>query len=99
MEVVAHRIGICELRKVRRIALRDVVKAHGDRAFMVDVRLRLWRAVAAGGDCRLNPREKIKPTSARIVLGGSSDIAIELLPHLIEAVDGTAGVGVIAGVR
>ncbi len=96
MIIVGERIFAGELGEVGRVALGDIVEAHRDIAFMQGVR---GRAVAAGGDRLLDPREEVGLASARVGGGPVRGVAIHLLPHLIEAMDRAAAVGVVAGLR
>ena len=99
MEVVAHREVVGEGLQVGRIALQHVVEAHGGRAFtgggVVEAgRLRL--AIGASADRGLQPRATsrscIRWDSLRVRTRG---LAVELLPHLVEAVDRAVVVGVV----
>src|SRR5712664_509273 len=101
--VVAHRITIGEFLEIGHVTLQDVVEAHGGRAFTrcfrgrriigAEVR-RLRRAIYVGADGQFGPGEKISKAAAGIVVSRVSGVAIELLPHLVEAMDGAGGVGV-----
>jgi len=98
VEVVADGVLIGELFEVRGVALRHVVEAHGGGAFAgggVAEGAGLRLAVAAGADGGLNPREEVVQAAAGVVLGGVVGVAVGLLPHLEEAVDGAVGVGVV----
>src|SRR6266478_8472294 len=101
--VVAHRILIGELLEIGHVALQDVVKAHGGRAFArcfrsgriigAEVR-RLRHAIHIGADGYFGPGEKIPEAAAGILMSRVTGVAVELLPHLVEAVDGAGGVGI-----
>ena len=93
MVVVVEGVFAGELRQVRRIALGDVVKPERDIAFRERMRGRI--AIAAGGHRHLNKGEQVGLTATRIAVGGFCDVAIELLPHLIEAMHRAAAVGLV----
>ena len=97
MIVVAHRIGVGEVLEIRRVALLDVVEAHRGRAFA-------GRRVGEPAGCAapLEPAPTVTSTqgkrSARqpeafAVRGGG--VAIELLPHLEEAMHRARRIGVV----
>src|SRR5258708_27707852 len=90
MVVVVEGIFAGQLGQIGRVAVGDIIEAHGDVAFLERLR---QAAVAAGGDGLLDPGEEIGLTAARIVLGDFRDVAIELLPHLIETMNRAAAVG------
>ena len=101
MVVVVERVFAGQLRQIGRVALGDVVEAHRDIAFLQQRgRRRVWRriAVAAGGDRLLDPGEEIGLASARILPRDLRGVAVELLPHLVEAMHRAAAVsGIKAG--
>src|SRR5215468_684854 len=95
MEIVAHRIGVGEHLEVGNVPLLDVIKAHRRGAlFSVWRREETgWRrqAIAAGADRRFYPWKQVVHT-LRLA-------AIELLPHLVEAMHGAFRVVVIGHSR
>jgi len=92
--VVAHRVAVGERFQIGRVAGLDVEKRHRSRSF-ADPAGRLRCAVGAGGNGALDPREKIGAAAGRIGWGRSRRGAVELLPHLEQAVDRARGVGVV----
>ncbi len=104
VEVVAHRVIIGEALEVRDVALLDVIEAQRSRTFAggdgrgriigAEIR-RLLLAVSSRADGDFNPREELGVAAGRIFSGGIVAAAVELLPHLIKAVDRTCSVGVV----
>ena len=101
MKVVAHRIVVSEIRKVRCVALLHVVEAHRGRAFFsagVVEAGGLGEAVGAGADRDFNPGKKVAQASAGVPFCRIWHAAIKLLPHLVETVHRAVVVSVV-GVR
>ena len=96
--IIGERVGVRELLEIGRVAVGDVIVARGDVAFLQE---RNWRwirercSVAARGDGNLNPREEIGLASRWIAPRGLRRVAVELLPHLIEAMHRAAAIGVV----
>ena len=96
--VVAHRVAVGELLQIGRVALLDVVEAHRGRAFagrrMVNGGLR--RAVGARADRRLSTQGNRSDRQPQpLVAIGGCGVAVELLPHLEEAMHRARRIGVV----
>src|SRR6266851_229629 len=103
MVVVANGVIVGELREVGHVALQDVVEAHGCGAFTCGFRGRrivgaeigrLGQAVDVRTNGELGPDKEIGLAAGGIRFCGISDVAIGLLPHLIEAVNRAGCIGV-----
>src|SRR6266478_6732347 len=101
MVVVAHGVIVGELLEVGHVALQNVIEAHdcatlaggfcSRRIVGAEVgRLGLAIHVRTYGNC--SPGKKIGFAATRIRLCGISNIAVGLLPHLVEAVNRAGGV-------
>src|SRR4029077_9492843 len=98
VEVVGHGKVVGEELQVWSVTLKHVVKAHRGGAFFgggVVEAGGLGEAVSSSTDCVLDPGEQVAPASAGIRACGIGRIAIKLLPHLVEAVDGAVVVGIV----
>ena len=104
VEVVTHRVRVRELLEIRHIAALHVVEPKGGGAFAGGLRLRgilgaeigwLWQAVGARSHRDFNPGEQAAVAAGRTLRRGVLQRAVQLLPHLVEAVDGTRSVGVV----
>src|SRR5580693_4073137 len=104
VEVVAHGVGVGERLKVRSVTLLHVVEAESCRAFtsgrgagqVVGVEVGwLRQAVGAGTDRDFDPREQAAVARRAIWPDDVIGSAIELLPHLVEAVHGAGSVRVV----
>src|SRR6202008_4001931 len=89
MEVVAHRVMVGKIFEVRRVTLQHVVEAHGSRAFLraqiVETR-GLRFSIRSGANRGLDPGPQVVLASVRIAPTRARGAAVELLPHLVEAV-------------
>src|SRR5208337_1732271 len=94
MVIVAHRVGVRERLQIGRVALLNIEKEHRRRTF-ANIVGGLRRAVGAGGDGGLDPGKEIMAATRRVVLGRGAGGAIELLPHLEQAMHGARRVGVV----
>ena len=105
VEVVAHRVIVGEALEVRGVAVLDVVEAHRrgsfaggqwqlERIFGAEVR-RLRDAVCARADRDFHPGEQSRRRSRKGSRDGLADAAIELLPHLVEAMHRAGGIRVV----
>src|SRR5579883_1500003 len=98
MVVVADGVSVSQRFEVWHIPIIDVVEAHGGGTlFIREGRKRL--AIAAGSNTYLNPREKIVETATGIVCTSMVNVAINLLPHQIEAMHRASGIGIIGDTR
>ena len=98
VEVVAHRILVREAREVGHVALLHVVEAERGGPFArrrIGERGRLRRTVGAGADRHFDPGEQVGVAARRVVAAGGRGVAVQLLPHLIEAMHRALGIGVI----
>src|SRR5215475_2712945 len=98
MIIVADRVLVGELLEIRHIALLDIVKTHRGRAFtrrLVSEVSRLRLAVAARPDRHLDPWEQVVQAAAWIARGRMRRTAIDLLIHLVIAMDRALRIGVI----
>jgi len=98
MVIVTHRIGVGECFQVRCITLLDIVEAHRGRTLagrLVGEGRRRRRAVRTGADCHFDPWEQIGFATPAVFSVGCGGVAIELLPHLIKAMDRARRVGVV----
>ena len=101
MEIVAQRVVIGQALHVRSIAFEHVKELHGSgtfaRANEVGRRKKIAgrRAIAAGADGYFNPRKQVVLAAARIFSGRRREVAIRLLPHLVEAVHRAIGIIVV----
>ena len=109
VEVIAHREIVREKLEVGHIALLNVVKTEGGRTFTrsygrarrpfcAEV-CRQWQAVeflrGAGSGSYFDPREQLGVATGRILETRVLQAAIQLLPHLVEAMDRTCRIRVI----
>ena len=94
VKVVAHRVIVRKALQVRDVALLHVVEPEraralsgrrGVRRILGAEVLGLRGAVGAGADRHLHPGEQLPGAAGRILARRSGDVAIDLLPHLIEA--------------
>src|SRR5271154_2611484 len=117
VEVIAHRVFICQQLEIRGIALLHVVETKGCRAFAGGICLRnvgqivrgearggpvirsakrrLSRAVRAGSHGYFHPGEQLAVAAGGIFKARMLHAAVQLLVHLVEAMDGAGGVGVV----
>ena len=89
--IVAHRIGVGELLEIGHVPLLDVEKAHRRRTLFIGEAGRRRLAVAAGADRRFDPWEEVVLADR----GTRERAAVELLPHLVEAVDRALHINVV----
>jgi hypothetical protein len=102
MEVVAQRIGAREFLEIWRVALCHVEELHRGGTFvggLVGESGGLRPAIVASANRRLDPREQIVAATAGIVRCCRRDAAVDLLPHLEEAMHRAVGVIVVADRR
>ncbi len=104
VEVVAHRVFLREAGEVGHVALLHVVEAERCRAFTRGGRGRriiraevggLRSAVCSGPDRHFDPGEQVAAASRRVVAAGGRVVAVQLLPHLVEAMHRACRVGVV----
>ena len=104
VEVVTHRVRVRKLLEIRHIAALHVVEPKGRGAFTGGLCLgrilgteigRLWQAIGPRPHRDLDPGEQAAVAARRTLRGGVLQRAVQLLPHLVEAVDGTRSVGVV----
>ena len=98
VEVVAHRVVISEQLEIGRIALEHVVEAHRGGTFfgrcVVEIR-RLRLTIRSSAYRHFDPGPEVVAAPGGIFLSFVSRGAIELLPHLVEAMDRAVGVRVV----
>src|SRR5580704_11586686 len=104
MEVVAHRVFIRQALEVRHVAVLDVIEAQSGRTltgrcatgciFRAEV-CWLLQAIGACTYRYFHPGKQPSVAAGRILPCGLGGIAIQLLPHLVEAMDGTLCIRVI----
>ena len=95
VEIVADRILIGQRLEVRRITILDVIKSHGRGSLAggCDVKIcGLRLTIRARSHGNFHPREQRGIATRLIFISGVLDAAIQLLPHLVEAVNRTGGV-------
>jgi hypothetical protein len=89
---------IGEKLQIRSVTLQDVVEAHGRPAFVSAEFIEVFRLrfpIRACADRYFHPGKQIGQAAAGIEAGCAAHVAVELLPHLIEAVHRTGGIVVI----
>ena len=80
-------------RRVRRGIPGGVGEELAEGGAVVALRvLGLGQAVGSGADGRFHPGEQLTVAAGGILPGGVEDAAVQLLPHLVEAVHGTGAV-------
>ena len=104
VEVVAHRILVGQLLEVRHVAVLHVVKAQRGRALAggysvgrilsAEVR-RLRETVRARAHRHFHPGKQCASQPEGLLAEALAAIAIQLLPHLVEAVHRARRIGVI----
>ncbi len=111
VEVVAHREVVGQALEVRRVPVLHVVEAQCGRAFtgrlgggrVLGAEVgRLRQAVGAGAHRRLDPGEQGRVAARGAVRRRVLQAAVQLLPHLVEAMHRACRVGVVVeagGVR
>src|ERR1039457_86189 len=93
MIVVADGVGIGERREVGHIPGSHVVEAHRNRTLkgrLVGEWQRWRRILQSPADGNSYPWDQIGGAPARIGTGDAGGTAVDLLPHLVEAMDGIA---------
>ena len=104
VEVVAHRVLVRQAREIGRVTLLHVVEAERGRTFsrghcawciLGAEGLGLRSAVGTGADGHFDPGEQIAGAAGRIVPAGGALAAIQLLPHLVEAMHRARGVALV----
>jgi len=117
VEVIAHRVLVCETLEVGSVTLLHVIESESSRPFtgglcarnavqivvgearksiaIGGAEWRLGSAIRARPDGRSNVGKQCAITTRRIARGRIFQIAIQLLPHLIEAMDRARGISVV----
>ena len=104
VEIVAHRIGIGQVLEVRSVAVLNVIETHGGGTFaggrgvgrIVGAEVgRLLESVCARAYRGFNPGKQGCVAAGRIRGRCVGDAAIQLLPHLVEAMHRAGRVGVV----
>ena len=104
VKVVAHGIVIGQVLEVRSIPVLDVIKAHGGRPFAGGCGVgRVLGAEVAGCARPLVPAPTVVSTQGNSAASHPEGLlavawltsAIQLLPHLVEAMHRAGGIGVV----